>query len=138
MIDTLDGSGRRVRGIGGDMRRMVAAVTVVVAASLVGGCGLLGQSWDVQMEVQGPGQATVGTKFAGEPDLERDPGAFAVATLPVEESRNVGFGFNDLEVRDAAPGTRCRILVDGEPVDEQLVDAGGTARCHANNQEDGA
>ena len=115
--------------------RAVALSTSAAAAILVSGCGLLGQSWDVRMEVTGPGTASVGTKFAGEPDLAADGKGFAEVTLPFAESVNVGFGFNDLGVRDAAPGTTCRIFVDDRLRSEETVDAAGRAVCDANNQE---
>lgn len=117
--------------------RAGALITSAAAAVLLGGCGLLGQSWDVRMEVTGPGTASVGTKFAGEPDLAADGKGFSDVTLPFAESVNVGFGFNDLGVRDAAPGTACRIFVDDELRAEETVDAAGVAVCHVNNQERG-
>ena len=36
-----------------------------------------------------------------------------VRTLPFTTDRNVGFGFNRIDVAGAAPGTVCRVLVDG-------------------------
>ncbi|WP_156819719.1 hypothetical protein [Pseudonocardia sp. HH130630-07] len=115
--------------------RTGALAAAVAALGLVGGCGLLGESWDVRMEVTGPGTAQVGTKFAGEPDLSADGQGRQSATLPFSESRNVGFGFNDLAVEDAAPGTVCRIFVNDELRSEHPVDQAGSAWCDANNQE---
>ncbi|MET8454728.1 hypothetical protein [Streptomyces sp. NPDC005209] len=42
------------------------------------------------------------------------------------------FGFNDLAVKDAAPGTVCRIYVDGKLKDEQKSDAKGSLSCFVN------
>ncbi|MFP5071633.1 hypothetical protein ACLFMI_18470 [Pseudonocardia nantongensis] len=49
--------------------RAAALISSAAAVTLISGCGLLGQSRDVRMEVTGPGSAAVGTKFAGEPDI---------------------------------------------------------------------
>jgi hypothetical protein len=108
------------------MRRTVLLAPLLLLA----GCGLLGRSWDVRMEVQGAGAATVTTKFAGEPDA----GTRTTTTLPYASGRNVGFGFNRIDVADAAPGTLCRVLVDGQVREEHPVDATGAATCMANNQ----
>jgi hypothetical protein len=97
---------------------------------VLAGCGLLGGSWDVRMEVRGSGTATVTTKFAGEPDA----GTTAEANLPFSAARNVGFGFSRIDVQGAGPGTVCRVLVDGAVREEHAVDAAGNASCTANNQ----
>jgi hypothetical protein len=102
---------------------------LAIALPLLGGCGLFGGSWDVRIEVQGSGRAQVAAKFAGDPD------AVPVETsLPFSVTRNVGFGFNQVDVKGAAPGTVCRVLVDGVVRGEHPVDAGGNASCMANNQ----
>jgi hypothetical protein len=95
------------------------------------GCGLAGGSWDVRMEIAGPGTATVTTKFAGEPDAGTTAQG---ATLPFTAARNVGFGWNRIDVHDGAPGTVCRTSVDGVVREEHPVDATGFASCTANNQ----
>lgn len=116
--------------------RAAALISSAAAVTLISGCGLLGQSWDVRMEVTGPGSAAVGTKFAGEPDIGTGGRGPADAALPFVESRNVGFGFNDLAVENGAPGTTCRVFVDDQLRSEATVDAAGTAWCEANNQDD--
>jgi hypothetical protein len=108
---------------------MLAPLLPLLVPALTG-CGLLGGSWDVQLEVQGSGTATVTTKFAGEPDA----GTTTSATLPFSTSRNVGFGFNRIDVQGGAPGTVCRVLVDGAMREEHPVDGAGAASCMANNQ----
>jgi hypothetical protein len=97
---------------------------------VLAGCGLFGGSWDVRMEVQGSGTAAVTTKFAGEPDA----GTTTETALPFSTARNVGFGFNRIDVQGAAPGTVCRVLVDDAVHEEHAVDAAGNASCMANNQ----
>jgi hypothetical protein len=111
---------------------MRARLTLLLALllPLLTGCGLFGGSWDVRMEVLGNGTAAVTTKFAGEPDA----GTTTETTLPFSAARNVGFGFNRVDVRGAAPSTVCRVLVDGVVREEQAVDAAGNASCMANNQ----
>lgn len=111
--------------------RTRAALVLPALLLLTTGCGLFGGSWDVRMEIVGPGTATVTTKFAGEPDAGTTTEA---VTLPFSSDRNVGFGFNRIDVRGAAPGTVCRVLVDGTVREEQPVDAAGFASCTANNQ----
>ncbi|APU13290.1 MULTISPECIES: hypothetical protein [Actinoalloteichus] len=98
---------------------------------LLAGCGLVGATYDVQMEVQGSGTAMIGHGFAGGEDptlTEQD--------LPWSMAESVGFGFNDLRVSDAEPGTVCRILVDDEVIDEQTAGEDGSIDCFANNQDD--
>jgi hypothetical protein len=114
----------------GPVMRALRHLLVALLLPVLTGCGLLGGSWDVRMEVQGGGTAAVTTKFAGEPDA----GTTTEATLPFGTARNVGFGFNRIDVRGAAPGTVCRVLVDGAVREEHAVDAGGNASCAANNQ----
>ncbi|GAA4855666.1 hypothetical protein [Saccharopolyspora rosea] len=112
-----------------------AALTAAVAAATtsLGGCGLVSQSWDVRFEVNGPGEAVIGRKFAGEDDRQvietRRP-------LPWHEAVSVGFGLNWVDVVDARPGTTCRVEVNGELVEQRAVDAAGRARCRVNLQED--
>jgi hypothetical protein len=110
------------------MRRTLLLVPLLLAP--LAGCDVLGGSWDVRMEVQGAGSATVTTKFAGEPDA----GTSMTTTLPFSTSRNVGFGFNRIDVTGAGPGALCRVLVDGAVREEHPVDATGAASCMANNQ----
>ncbi|AOS62098.1 hypothetical protein [Actinoalloteichus hymeniacidonis] len=100
------------------------------AGSVLTGCGLFGESYDVRMEVEGSGSAVVTSKFAGGKSStgERD--------LPWTESESVGFGFNDLWLVDAEPGAICRILVDDRVLDEQTADEDGNAECYVNNQDD--
>ncbi|MCS7478664.1 hypothetical protein ACFFQW_13435 [Umezawaea endophytica] len=107
---------------------LLAPVLVLTACSLTG-CGLIGSSWDVRVEVHGEGTADVNAEFAGE-----DAGPKAV-TLPFEESRNVGFGFNYVFVDKAPPGTVCKIFVDDVLREEKTVDENGKTRCYANNQD---
>ncbi|OZM71115.1 hypothetical protein CFN78_21870 [Amycolatopsis antarctica] len=116
------------------LRTAVLAATVTAATASLSGCGLFGSSWDVRMEVQGPGQATVSSRFAGDDGSVAPPSA--MERLPWQRTANVGFGFNDLDVTGAAPGTVCRIIVDGETYHEQNVDGEGNASCRANLQND--
>lgn len=110
--------------------KLLLIAPLLAAVPLLSGCGLLGGSWDVRMEVVGAGDATVTTKFAGEPDV----GTTIETTLPFDSTRNVGFGFNRIDVAGAAPGTVCRTVVDGQVREEEPVDATGFASCEANNQ----
>jgi hypothetical protein len=114
----------------GPVMRAPRPLLLALLFPVLTGCGLLGGSWDVRMEVQGSGTAAVTTKFAGEPDA----GTTTAATLPFSTARNVGFGFNRIDVHGAAPGTACRVLVDGAVREEHAVDAAGNASCTANNQ----
>jgi hypothetical protein len=97
---------------------------------MLSACGV-GKSWEVRMEVAGPREATVQSSFAGG---EKNPRP-ASRQLPWQDKQSVGFGFNDLSVTGAAAGTVCRIFVDDGLRDERVVDAAGSATCHANNQE---
>jgi hypothetical protein len=107
---------------------LLAPVLLLVSTSL-GGCGLIGSSWDVRMEVHGEGAATVTAAFAGE------EGELKNVTLPFEASRNVGFGFNTLFVDKARPGTVCKVFVDDVLRQENTADESGKVECSANNQE---
>jgi hypothetical protein len=111
-------------------RLPLLATSLLLGVPLLAGCGLFGDSWDVRIEVAGPGPASVGTKFAGDPDPVTVP-----ATLPISVSRNVGFGFNVVAIEDAEPGTVCRVFVDDVLRAEKTVDASGRATCQANNQD---
>lgn len=111
------------------MNVLTRLLPLTVALPLLGGCGLVGGSWDVRIEVQGSGWAQVAAKFAGDPDAVPTDTA-----LPFGVTRNVGFGFNQVDVKGAAPGTVCRVLVDGAVREEHPVDATGSASCMANNQ----
>jgi hypothetical protein len=138
--DIRPGPDRQASGADTERQRRISAMRTSKALLLVPllslvvpaltGCGLAGGSWDVTMEVTGGGSATVTTKFAGEPDA----GTTTSTPLPFNASRNVGFGWNRIDVRGGAPGTACRTLVDGVVREEHQVDAGGAATCRANNQ----
>ena len=110
--------------------RMIRTATVALVATTLAGCGVFGGSWDVTMEVDGAGTATVTASFAGE---NGDP---ARQTLPFSVSQNVGFGFNVLRAEGAPAGAVCRILVDDKVVQENPVDDGGVCGASANNQDD--
>ncbi|WP_042390611.1 MmpS family transport accessory protein [Streptacidiphilus melanogenes] len=109
---------------------LLVAGASALAAVLIAGCGLFGKSWDVKMEVTGPGTTDVSYSFSG----ETDPKTAAQQRLPWTRAQNVGFGFNDLGVKGAAPGTICRIYVDGKLKDQQKPDARGNLTCSVNVQ----
>ncbi|MGA5817751.1 hypothetical protein ACPC54_07825 [Kitasatospora sp. NPDC094028] len=108
------------------VRSLLATGSVVVAAVSLTGCGVFGRSWDVKLEVTGPGSTDVGYSFSGDTN-----GKTALnQKLPWNKAQNVGFGFNDLGVKNAKPGTVCRIYVDGKLKDEQnKPNAEGTLSC---------
>ncbi|SDZ39161.1 membrane protein [Amycolatopsis xylanica] len=110
------------------MRSGLVAFAAVVLA-LTAACG--GRTWQVRMEVDGPAPAKVVSSFAGEtahPELvERQ--------LPWHVENSVGTGFSNIGVRGGAPGTVCRVFVDGKLVSERAVDATGAADCAAGTQE---
>ncbi|WP_156184896.1 hypothetical protein [Allosalinactinospora lopnorensis] len=112
------------------VRTSFALIAVPVLAAGLSACSLLGQTWEVEMEVDGPGSAKVAGGFSGQEDSEAES-----RTLPWREAANVGFGFNDLSVSEAEEGTTCRITVDGEVISEETVDEGGNAECFVNLQE---
>ncbi|HEV7978765.1 MmpS family transport accessory protein [Amycolatopsis sp.] len=113
------------------MRLGVVQLGALLGAVLaLSACGV-GKSWEVRMEVAGPREATVQSSFAGG---EKNPRP-ASRKLPWQDKQSVGFGFNDLSVTDAAPGTVCRIFVDGRLRDERVADQDGAVTCHVNNQE---
>lgn len=107
----------------------LASALTLTALSL-SGCGLFGGSWDVRMEVLGEGTALVRAEFPGE-RVEA-----MARSLPFSESRNVGFGFNTLDVQSAPPGTVCRLLVDEKVVAEDPVDADGRCGAGTHNNDD--
>ncbi|WP_399082225.1 MmpS family transport accessory protein [Streptomyces sp. BBFR2] len=110
----------------------VAGAVAVTVLSLSAG-GLFGGSWDVRMEVTGPGTADVVYSFSGDSQGTELTGR----NLPWSKAQNVGFGFNDLGVKNATPGTGCRIYVDGELKDERTKpDAKGLLTCSVNLQQD--
>ncbi|GAA2260785.1 MULTISPECIES: hypothetical protein [Kitasatospora] len=103
---------------------LVTGASVMAAVSLTG-CGLFGKSWDVKMEVTGPGTTDVSYSFSGETNAK----TAAQQRLPWTRTQNVGFGFNGLGVKGAAPGTVCSIYVDGKLKDQQKPDAKGNLSC---------
>ncbi|MFI9163574.1 MmpS family transport accessory protein [Kitasatospora aureofaciens] len=108
------------------VRSLLAAGSVVVAAVSLTGCGVFGHSWDVKLEVTGPGSADVGYSFSGDTSGK----TVLNQKLPWNKAQNVGFGFNDLAVKNAKPGTVCRIHVDGElKVEQNKPNAEGTLSC---------
>jgi hypothetical protein len=115
-------------------RSLRLAVTAVAASASLTGCGLFGSSWDIRMEVQGTGSATIAPRYAG--DGDNLTGKPKLEQLPWSSSTNVGFGFNRLDVTGAAPGTTCKITADGKTIEEKPVDAQGNATCQANLQDD--
>ncbi|MDF3293256.1 MmpS family transport accessory protein [Streptomyces silvisoli] len=105
---------------------LLTAGSLAAAAVSLTGCGVFGHSWDVKMEVTGPGSADVGYSFSG----DNSPRTTFAGKLPWNKAQNVGFGFNNLAVTSAQPGTVCRIYVDGKLKDEQKKpDAKGTLSC---------
>lgn len=113
-------------------RSLRLAVAAIAASASLTGCGLFGSSWDVRMEVQGTGSATIAPRYAGAKDSSQPK----PEQLPWSSSANVGFGFNRLDVTGAAPGTTCKITADGKTIEEKPVDAQGNATCQANLQDD--
>ncbi|MFC9429140.1 hypothetical protein [Streptomyces sp. NPDC056987] len=108
------------------LRSLGAAGVAAVAAVSLTGCGLFGGSWDVKMEVTGAGAADIAYSFSGDNDGKTATGQ----QLPWTKAQNVGFGFNDVGVKDAPPGTACRIYVGGKLKDEQKEpDDKGTVSC---------
>ncbi|RMB80196.1 MmpS family transport accessory protein [Streptomyces shenzhenensis] len=102
-----------------------------LSLTAVTGCGVFGGSWDVKLEVIGEGSGNISYAFSGDNDGKSENGV----KLPWSKSQNVGYGFNDVAVTDAAPGTVCRIYVDGKLKDEQRKpDAKGTVGCFVNLQ----
>ncbi|MFJ9591063.1 MmpS family transport accessory protein [Streptomyces acidicola] len=109
---------------------LLAAGALSLAA--VTGCGVFGKSWDVKLEVVGEGSGNVRYAFSGDNDGKSETGR----KLPWSRTQNVGFGFNDVAVTDAEPGTVCRIYVDGKLKEEQRKpDAKGTVFCSVNLQD---
>lgn len=113
-------------------RTAALAAAVATATTALGGCGL-SRSWDVRFEVAGPGEATIGRKFAGEDDRQV---VESRRRLPWHEAASVGFGLDWVEVSGARPGTTCRIEVNGELVQQRAVDPAGGTRCQVNLQEE--
>ncbi|MHB6904685.1 MmpS family transport accessory protein [Streptomyces sp. DB-54] len=108
---------------------LLAGASAVAALSLAG-CGLFGDSWDVKLEVTGKGSAGVDYNFSGETEPKHDTGA----QLPWTKTQNVGYGFNSVSVNHAAPGTVCRIYVDGKLKEEKKPDAKGNLSCNVSVQ----
>ncbi|MFF2852369.1 MmpS family transport accessory protein [Streptomyces sp. NPDC058001] len=103
-----------------------------LSLTAVTGCGVFGKSWDVKLEVVGGGSGNISYAFSGDNDGKSETGQ----KLPWSRSQNVGFGFNDVSVTDAEPGTACRIYVDGKLKDEQRKpDAKGGVSCSVNLQD---
>ncbi|MEU3708543.1 hypothetical protein [Streptomyces catenulae] len=112
---------------------LLAAGAAVAAAVALSTLGLFGGSWDVTMEVTGTGSADVTYSFSGDNDGTTETGR----TLPWSRVQNVGYGFNDIGVRNPAPGAVCRIYVDGRVEDEQKrPDAKGVLSCSVHLQQD--
>ncbi|MEV7864595.1 MmpS family transport accessory protein [Streptomyces sp. NPDC088124] len=113
------------------LRSLGAAGAAAVAAVSLTGCGLFGGSWDVKLEVTGAGAADISYSFSGDNDGKTAAGQ----QLPWSKAQNVGFGFNDLGIKDAPPGTACRIYVDGKLKDEQKEpDDKGIVSCSIHLQ----
>ncbi|MFF0628758.1 MmpS family transport accessory protein [Streptomyces sp. NPDC004296] len=108
---------------------LLAGASAVAALSLAG-CGLFGDSWDVKLEVTGKGSAGVDYNFSGETEPKHD----TRAQLPWTKTQNVGYGFNSVSVNHAAPGTVCRIYVDGKLKEEKKPDAKGNLSCNVSVQ----
>ncbi|PNE40609.1 MULTISPECIES: MmpS family transport accessory protein [Streptomyces] len=108
---------------------LLAGASAVAALSLAG-CGLFGDSWDVKLEVTGKGSAGVDYNFSGETEPKHD----TEAQLPWTKTQNVGYGFNSVSVNHAAPGTVCRIYVDGKLKEEKKPDAKGNLSCNVSVQ----
>ncbi|MFH8533956.1 hypothetical protein ACH4GE_36770 [Streptomyces tendae] len=110
---------------------LLALGTLPLAVFSLTGCGLFSQSWDVKLEVTGSDKATVTYVFAGGTESKGSE-----QKLPWSRAQNVGYGFNSVGVINAAPGTVCRIYVDGELEEEQKrPDAEGVLSCTANLQD---
>ncbi|RDD83924.1 MmpS family transport accessory protein [Streptomyces parvulus] len=111
---------------------LVTAAALSLTVLPLSGCGMFGASWDVKLEVLGDGGADIGYAFSGDNGGKTERGE----ALPWSKTQNVGFGFNDVGVADAAPGTSCRIYVDGKLRDEQRgPDADGRLSCSVNLQD---
>ncbi|MEV5872480.1 MmpS family transport accessory protein [Streptomyces tendae] len=94
--------------------------------------GVSGESWDVKLEVVGGGSGNVSYAFSGDNEGKSEN----AQTLPWSKTQNVGYGFNDVTVTNAEPGTTCRIYVDGKLKEEQRTpNAEGTISCFVNLQE---
>ncbi|MFI9809529.1 MmpS family transport accessory protein [Streptomyces sp. NPDC052301] len=110
---------------------LLAAGAAAMAAVSLTGCGLFGKSWDVKLEVTGPGVADISYSFAGDNDE-----TVSARNLPWSRAQNVGFGFNQIGVVHAPDGTKCRIYVDGQlKIEEKKPDSHGTVSCFVNLQE---
>ncbi|MER6319006.1 hypothetical protein ABT237_35420 [Streptomyces sp. NPDC001581] len=111
---------------------LLASGATLLAATTLTGCGIFGENWDVTMEVTGTGQAEIGYNFSGENNQTKATSE----PLPWTVSQNVGFGFNNLAVLHAQPGTACRIYVDGKLRESQdKPDSEGTLSCNVNLQD---
>jgi hypothetical protein len=114
-------------------RTALAALLLATAAvSAAAGCSsLFGKTHQVRMEVTGSGSAQVAFAFSGSevspPHREK---------LTWIKRADAGFGFNQLDVSGAPPGTTCRIVVDGKERDRKTVAADGIAKCYVNVQND--
>ncbi|MGW2650444.1 MmpS family transport accessory protein [Streptomyces sp. NPDC001393] len=105
---------------------LLTAGSLAAAAVSLTGCGALGPSYDVKMEVAGPGGANVVYSFSG----DNNGKTASVQKLPWTRAQNVGFGFNRVSVSDPEPGTSCRIYVDDKLKDEEKKpDAKGYLSC---------
>ncbi|WP_329388126.1 MmpS family transport accessory protein [Streptomyces sp. NBC_01716] len=114
------------------IKLLLTAGALSLTVVSVTGCGMFGQSWDVKLEVTGDGSADVGYAFPGDNDGQTD----ADRKLPWNKAQNVGFGFSEVAVADAGPGTACRIYVNGKLKDEQRKpDAKGLVSCSVNLQD---
>ncbi|MFJ3723882.1 hypothetical protein ACIPYQ_15075 [Streptomyces sp. NPDC090045] len=111
---------------------LLATGATLLAATTLTGCGLFGENWDVKFEVTGTGQAEIGYSFSGGNDQTKA----TRESLPWTVSQNVGFGFNNVTVLHAPPGTACRVYVDGALRESQdASDSEGTVSCFVNLQE---
>ena len=108
---------------------LLTAGSLAVAAVSLTGCGAFGHSWDVKLEVSGPGSADVVYSFSGD---NKGKTTFA-QRLPWSKAQNVGFGFDELSVNNPKPGTTCRIYVDDKLKDEQKkANAKGYLSCYVH------
>src|SRR4051812_39899281 len=113
------------------VRLAVTATVLAGVAALTSGCGLLGKSYDITLEVTGQGTADKITYFFPGDNKGKDLG---VTKLPWKEEASTGFGFIDVSATGKGPVT-CRILVNGKEVAKQDAPAGQQVACKGNVQD---